>query len=108
MVSENGTVFASARFFSLSAGDNFRKLVYNNKIKQLTEEIENQEAQLTELVNLKNNFRNKEWKQEAKQNIEEIEEIEEETAVLPFIEEINVEEMEPIEEIQVEKFEPIE
>ena len=82
--------------------------IYNNKIQQLTEEIENQEAQLTELVNLKNNFRNKEWKQEVKQNIEEIEEIEEETAVLPFIEEINVEEMEPIEEIQVEKFEPIE
>ena len=27
LVSENGTVFASARFFSLSAGDNFRKLV---------------------------------------------------------------------------------
>lgn len=82
--------------------------IYNIKIQQLTEEIENQEAQLTELVNLKNNFRNKEWKQEVKQNIEEIEEIEEETAVLPFIEEINVEEMEPIEEIQVEKFEPIE
>ena len=82
--------------------------IYNNKIQQLAEEIENQEVQLTELVNLKNNFRNKEWKQEVKQNIEEIEEVEEETAVLPFIEEINVEEMEPIEEIQVEKFEPIE
>ena len=82
--------------------------IYNNKIQQLAEDIENQEVQLTELVNLKNNFRNKEWKQEVKQNIEEIEEVEEETAVLPFIEEINVEEMEPIEEIQVEKFEPIE
>ena len=81
--------------------------IYNNN-QQLAEEIENQEVQLTELVNLKNNFRNKEWKQEVKQNIEEIEEVEEETAVLPFIEEINVEEMEPIEEIQVEKFEPIE
>ena len=64
--------------------------IYNNKIQQLAEEIENQEVQLTELVNLKNNFRNKEWKQEVKQNIEEIEEVEEETAVLPFIEEINV------------------
>ncbi len=44
----------------------------------------------------------------SKAKYEEIEEVEEETAVLPFIEEINVEEMEPIEEIQVEKFEPIE
>lgn len=77
---------------------------YKVKIQEKQELIENSEEKLAELVNFKSEFLNKNWSK----IIGEEDKIKEEATVLPLIEEIEIEEIEPIQEVEVEEFQPIE
>ena len=77
---------------------------YKVKIQEKQELIENSEEKLAELVNFKSEFLNKNWSN----IIGKEDKIEEESTVLPLIEEIEIEEIEPIQEVEVEEFQPIE
>lgn len=74
---------------------------YKEKIQEKQDKIEKCEEELTQLVELKNNVQNRNLSKIIGNEKEEI-------AVLPLIEEIEIEEMEPIQEVEVEEFQPIE
>lgn len=90
-------------------------LSYKMKIEKLEQSIKNMETDLTKLAKIKRDFKNRCWtniisvdKEEKTEDLEQrTTNIEEETIVLPLMEEIQVEELEPIEYVKVEEFQPI-
>lgn len=79
------------------------------RIQEIEKTIESVETELGKLASIKRDFKNGNWEniiEEKKKIIDG--KFEEETVILPFIEEIEVEEFVPIEEIHIEEFEPIE
>lgn len=77
--------------------------VYKVQIKEVEAKLDAGEDKLEGLVQIKRDIKNREWNKILEIGKEPVEEAE----VLPLIEEIQVEEMEPIEEIEVEEMEPI-
>lgn len=90
-------------------------LSYKTKIERLEQSISDMETELTKLAKIKRDFKNRCWtnvinfdKKEVTEDLEQITtNIEEEAIVLPLMEEIQVEEIEPIEYVEVEEFQPI-
>ena len=90
-------------------------LSYKTKIEKLERSISDMETELTKLAKIKRDFKNRCWtniinvdKKEVTEDFEQsTTNIEEEAIVLPLMEEIQVEEIEPIEYVEVEEFQPI-